>query len=98
MPSIDKVKINLEMMGETSFKFEDYSPKTCVVVDVITKYKTKRAWLYRVSTGNTAEVKIGENIFNLQPFKALDVIDAYNFTSKPKKEQKEIEVEDKNVT
>ena len=94
--SISIIQKNLDTTGECNFKFEDYSPTTCVVVDVITKYKTKKAWLYRISTGNIAEIKIGENIYNLQPFKALDVIDAYNFISKPKKEQKEVEVKDKN--
>lgn len=96
MSSIDKVRINLEMMGETSFKFEDYSPTTCVVVDVITKYKTKRAWLFNIASGKTKEIKVGEAYYNLQPFKALDVLDVYSITSKPKKEQREVQVEDKD--
>lgn len=96
MSSIDKVRINLEMMGECNYHFEDYSPTTCVVVDVITKYKTKRAWLFNIASGKTKEIKIGEAYYNLQPFKALDVLDVYSITSKPKKEQREVQVEDKD--
>lgn len=95
MPSIDKVKINLEMMGECNYHFEDYSPSTCIVADIITKYKTKRAWLFNISSGNIAEIKFGEGYYNAQPFKALDVLDVYHIVQKPKKEQKEVEVEDK---
>lgn len=96
MSSIDKVRINLEMMGECNYHFEDYSPTTCVVVDVITKYKTKRAWLFNIASGKTKEIKVGEAYYNLQPFKALDVLDVYSITSKPKKEQREVQVEDKD--
>ena len=96
MSSIDKVRINLEMMGECNYYFEDYSPTTCVVVDIITKYKTKRAWLFNIASGKTKEIKIGEAYYNLQPFKALDVLDVYSITSKPKKEQREVQVEDKD--
>ncbi len=96
MSSIDKVRINLEMMGECNYHFEDYSPTTCVVVDIITKYKTKRAWLFNIASGKTKEIKIGEAYYNLQPFKALDVLDVYSITSKPKKEQREVQVEDKD--
>lgn len=96
MSSIDKVRINLEMMGECNYYFEDYSPTTCVVVDVITKYKTKRAWLFNIAGGKTKEIKVGEAYYNLQPFKALDVLDVYSITSKPKKEQREVQVEDKD--
>ena len=96
MPSIDKVRINLEMMGECNYHFEDYSPTTCVVVDIITKYKTKRAWLFNIASGKAKEIKVGEAYYNLQPFKALDVLDVYSITSKPKKEQREVQVEDKD--
>ena len=96
MSSIDKVRINLEMMGECNYHFEDYSPTTCVVVDVITKYKTKRAWLFNIASGKAKEIKVGEAYYNLQPFKALDVLDVYSITSKPKKEQREVQVEDKD--
>lgn len=94
--SIDIIRTRLESMGECNYFFEDYSPTTCIVVDVITKYKTKRAWLFNISSGNIAEVKIGENYYNLQPFKALDVIDIFEMYQKPKKEKKEVEVEDKD--
>lgn len=94
--SIDIIRTRLESMGECNYSFEDYSPTTCIVVDVITKYKTKRAWLFNISSGNIAEVKIGEDYYNLQPFKTLDVIDIFGMYQKPKKEKKEVEVEDKD--
>ena len=96
MSSIDKIRINLDAMGECNYYFEDYNPTTCVVVDVITKFKTKKAWLFSIASGHIAEVNIGEGYYNLQPFKALDVIDVFEITQKPKKERREVEVEDKN--
>lgn len=96
MPSIDKIRINLDAMGECNYYFEDYNPTTCIVVDVITKFKTKKAWLFSIASGHIAEVNIGEGYYNLQPFKALDVIDVFEITQKPKKERREVEVEDKN--
>ena len=96
MSSIDKIRINLDAMGECNYYFEDYNPTTCIVVDVITKFKTKKAWLFNIASGHIAEVNIGEGYYNLQPFKALDVIDVFEITQKPKKERREVEVEDKN--
>ena len=96
MPSIDKIRINLDAMGECNYYFEDYNPTTCIVVDVITKFKTKKAWLFSIASGHIAEVNIGEGYYNLQSFKALDVIDVFEITQKPKKERREVEVEDKN--
>ena len=96
MSSIDKIRINLDAMGECNYYFEDYNPTTCIVVDVITKFKTKKAWLFSIASGHIAEVNIGEGYYNLQPFKALDVIDVFEITQKPKKERREVEVEDKN--
>ena len=96
MSSIDKIRINLDAMGECNYYFEDYNPTTCIVVDVITKFKTKKAWLFSIASGHIAEVNIGEGYYNLQPFKALDVIDVFEITQKPKKEKREVEVEDKN--
>ena len=96
MYSIDKIRINLDAMGECNYYFEDYNPTTCIVVDVITKFKTKKAWLFNIASGHIAEVNIGEGYYNLQPFKALDVIDVFEITQKPKKERREVEVEDKN--
>ena len=96
MSSIDKIRINLDAMGECNYYFEDYNPTTCIVVDVITKFKTKKAWLFSIASGHIAEVNIGEGYYNLQSFKALDVIDVFEITQKPKKERREVEVEDKN--
>ena len=96
MSSIDKIRINLDAMGECNYYFEDYNPTTCIVVDVITKFKTKKAWLFNIASGHIAEVNIGEGYYNLQSFKALDVIDVFEITQKPKKERREVEVEDKN--
>ena len=96
MSSIDKIRINLDAMGECNYYFEDYNPTTCIVVDVITKFKTKKAWLFSIASGHIAEVNIGEGYYNLQPFKALDVIDVFEITQKPKKERREVEVENKN--
>ena len=96
MPSIYKIRMNFDTMGECNYYFEDYNPTTCIVVDVITKFKTKKAWLFSIASGHIAEVNIGEGYYNLQPFKALDVIDVFEITQKPKKEKREVEVEDKN--
>ena len=96
MPSIYKIRMNFDTMGECNYYFEDYNPTTCIVVDVITKFKTKKAWLFNIASGHIAEVNIGEGYYNLQPFKALDVIDVFEITQKPKKERREVEVEDKN--
>ena len=96
MSSIDKIRMNFDTMGECNYYFEDYNPTTCIVVDVITKFKTKKAWLFSIASGHIAEVNIGEGYYNLQPFKALDVIDVFEITQKPKKERREVEVEDKN--
>ena len=96
MPSIYKIRMNFDTMGECNYYFEDYNPTTCIVVDVITKFKTKKAWLFSIASGHIAEVNIGEGYYNLQPFKALDVIDVFEITQKPKKERREVEVEDKN--
>ncbi len=96
MPSIYKIRMCFDTMGECNYHFEDYNPTTCIVVDVITKFKTKKAWLFNIASGHIAEVNIGEGYYNLQPFKALDVIDVFEITQKPKKERREVEVEDKN--
>ena len=96
MPSIYKIRMNFDTMGECNYYFEDYNPTTCIVIDVITKFKTKKAWLFNIASGHIAEVNIGEGYYNLQPFKALDVIDVFEITQKPKKERREVEVEDKN--
>ena len=96
MPSIYKIRMNFDTMGECNYYFEDYNPTTCIVVDVITKFKTKKAWLFSIASGHIAEVNIGEGYYNLQPFKALDVIDVFEITQKPKKERREVEVEDKD--
>ena len=96
MPSIYKIRMNFDTMGECNYYFEDYNPTTCIVIDVITKFKTKKAWLFSIASGHIAEVNIGEGYYNLQPFKALDVIDVFEITQKPKKERREVEVEDKN--
>ena len=96
MPSIYKIRMNFDTMGECNYYFEDYNPTTCIVVDVITKFKTKKAWLFSIASGHIAEVNIGEGYYNLQPFKALDVIDVFEITQKPKKERREVEVENKD--
>ena len=100
MPSIEKVKIQLEMLGECFYAYEDYSPTTCVVLDVITKFKTKKAMLFNISSGRTIETKFGEGYFVEQPFKALDVLEVFHTVQKPKKEQIEVEIidEEGNVT
>lgn len=85
MSSIKKVRINLEMMGECSYHFEDYANSICVVLDVDTKYKTKKAKLFNIASGKIADVKIGEGDFGFLPFKSLDVIEIYSLVKKPKK-------------
>lgn len=85
MSSIKKVRINLEMMGECSYHFEDYANSICVVLDVDTKYKTKKAKLFNIASGKIADIKIGEGDFGLLPFKSLDVIEIYSLVKKPKK-------------
>ena len=95
MPSINKIKVYIETMGECDYKFEDYNPCTCIVIEVITKYKTKRIKVYNIATGLIKELKIGEGIFNYQPLKSLDVIDIYHLFQKPKKEAITVEVTDK---
>ena len=96
MPSIDKVRINLEMTGECNYYFEDYDSSTCIVIDVITKFKNKKAWIFNISTGKTIEIKVGEGFYEAQPFKVLDVINVYHMFQKAKKEKKEVETIDKD--
>lgn len=96
MPSIDKVKINLEMTGECNYYFEDYDSSTCVVIDVVTKFKNKKAWIFNISTGKTIEIKVGEGFYEAQPFKAFSVINIYHMFQKAKKEKKEVESIDKD--
>lgn len=96
MPSIDKVRINLEMTGECNYYFEDYDSSTCIVIDVITKFKNKKAWIFNISTGKTIEIKVGEGIYEAQPFKAFSVINIYHMFQKAKKEKKEVESIDKD--
>lgn len=96
MPSIDKVKINLEMTGECNYYFEDYDSSTCIVIDVVTKFKNKKAWIFNISTGKTMEVKVGEGFYEAQPFKAFSVINVYHMFQKAKKEKKEVETTDKD--
>lgn len=91
MPSIDKVRINLEMTGECNYYFEDYDSSTCVVIDVVTKFKNKKAWIFNISTGKTIEIKVGEGFYEAQPFKAFSVINVYHMFQKAKKEKKEVE-------
>ena len=85
MPSIEKVRINLEMMGECNYHYEDYANSICVVLDIDTKYKTKKAKLFNVASGRIAEVKIGEGDFSFLPFKNLDVVEIQTMIAKPKK-------------
>lgn len=96
MSSIDKVKINLEMTGECNYYFEDYDSSICIVIDVITKFKNKKAWIFNISTGKTVEIKVGEGIYEAQPFKAFSVISVYHMFQKAKKEKKEVETIDKD--
>lgn len=85
MSSIDKIRINLEMMSDCNYHYEDYSPGICIVVDIDTKYKTKKAKLFNIASGRIAEVKIGEGDFSFLPFKSLDVIEIQTMIAKPKK-------------
>ena len=85
MSSIQKIRTNIEMMGECEYSFEDYTPSVCIVVDVNTKYKTKKCHLLNIASGNIAEIKVGEGFFDISPFKTLDVIQLYNLVEKPKK-------------
>lgn len=96
MPSIDKVRINLEMTGECNYHFEDYDSSTCIIIDVVTKFKNKKAWIFNISTGKTIEIKVGEGFYEAQPFKALSVINVYHMFQKAKKEKKEVESIDKD--
>lgn len=96
MPSIDKVRINLEMTGECNYYFKDYDSSTCIVIDVITKFKNKKAWIFNISTGKTVEIKVGEGIYESQPFKAFSVINVFHMFQKAKKEKKEVESTDKD--
>ena len=95
MSSIEKIRINLEMLGDCEYHFEDYSPSICIVVDVETKFKNKKCHLFNIASGNIAEIKVGEGWYNLSPFKQYDVIEIYQLNSKPKKEQVEVEEVDK---
>ena len=56
-----------------------------MVLDIDTKYKTKKAKLFNISSGRIAEVKIGEGDFSFLPFKSLDVIEIQTMIAKPKK-------------
>lgn len=96
MSSIDKVRINLEMTGECNYYFEDYDSSTCIVIDVVTKFKNKKAWIFNISTGKTIEIKVGEGIYEAQPFKTFSVINIYHMFQKAKKEKKEVESIDKD--
>ena len=96
MPSIDKVITYFSTMGTCDYIFEDYMSSMCVVVDIITKYKVKRALLYNIASGKTIEVRIGEGIYELQQFKQYDVVNLLHLFQKQKKKQMEVEVEDKN--
>lgn len=96
IPSIDKVRINLEMTGECNYYFEDYDSSTCIVIDVVTKFKNKKAWIFNISTGKTIEIKVGEGFYEAQPFKAFSVINVYHMFQKAKKEKKEVESIDKD--
>lgn len=96
MPSIDKVRINLEMTGECNYYFEDYDSSTCIVIDVVTKFKNKKAWIFNISTGKTIEIKVGEGFYEAQPFKAFSVINVLHMFQKAKKEKKEVESIDKD--
>lgn len=96
MSSIDKVRINLEMTGECNYYFEDYDSSTCIVIDVVTKFKNKKAWVFNISTGKTIEIKVGEGIYEAQPFKTFSVINIYHMFQKAKKEKKEVESIDKD--
>ena len=95
MPSIDKVKTYVEIMGNCSYSFEDYTSSTCIVMNTITKFKVKKATLFNIASGKSMEVRIGEGIYALQPFRDLDVIDIYHMFQKPKKEQVDVEVVNK---
>ena len=96
MPSVDKVITYFSTMGTCDYIFEDYMSSICIVVDIITKYKVKRALLYNIASGKTIEVRIGEGIYELQQFKQYDVVNILHLFQKPKKKQVEVEVEDKN--
>ena len=95
MSSIEKIRTNLEMLGDCEYHFEDYSPSICIVVDIDTKFKNKKCHLFNIASGNIAEIKVGEGWYNLSPFKQYDVIEIYQLNSKPKKEQVEVEEVDK---
>ena len=95
MSSIDKVITYLEVMGNCTYSFEDYTPSTCIVTNTITKFKVKKATLYNISSGKSIEVRIGEGIYKLQPFHDFDVIDIIHMFQKPKKEQVDVEVVNK---
>ena len=95
MSSIEKIKTSLEMLGDCSYHFEDYSPSVCIVVDIDTKFKNKKCHLFNIASGNIAEIKIGEGWYEVNPIKQYDVIEIYQMNRKPKKEQVEVEEVDK---
>lgn len=94
--TLEKALIEFRAFGDIEICDEEYSPTTCIAIDLDDKWKTRKITFYNICSGKTQEIKVGEGFYILQPIKVGDVVDIFHTFEKPKKVSFEEEVTDKD--
>ena len=94
--TLEKALIEFRAFGDIEICDEEYSPTTCIAIDLDDKWKTRKITFYNICSGKTQEIKVGEGFYTLQPIKIGDVVDIFHTFEKPKKVSFEEEVTDKD--
>lgn len=85
LPISQRIQSWIENTGSCSITDPTQPKKRVIVADINTKYKTPRIKLYNLSSGKTAEVKIGAKLWRENKLELFDTIDLIKTTSKFKK-------------
>lgn len=94
--TLEKALIEFRAFGDIEICDEEYSPTTCIAIDLDDKWKTKKITFYNICSGKTQKIKVGEGFYTLQPIKIGDIVDIFHTFEKPKKVSFEEEVTDKD--
>src|SRR5699024_4979618 len=74
LPIQQRIKSWIENTGSCNLIDNTQSKKNAIVIDINTKYKTPKIKLYNLSSGKTAEVKIGSKLWSEYKLELFDVI------------------------
>lgn len=74
LPIQQRIKSWIENTGSCNLIDETQPRKNAIVIDINTKYKTPKIKLYNLSSGKTAEVKIGSKLWSEYKLELFDMI------------------------